>query len=506
MDFAKIMETFDRQKVSFVSVTQHFNTTHSMGRLTLNILLSFAQFEREIIGERIRDKIAASRAKGKWTGGTPILGYDVDRSGPSPKLVVNPTEALRVREMFDLYLELGSLISTAQELQRRDCRTKVWTTRSGDAQGGEPFDKCRLHNLLTNVLYVGKIRHKKDVFPGEHDAIVPEGQFLRVQALLLKNRNSGNPELRNRHGALLRRLLYCKTCQKAMVHTFASRGAIREHVIHVLYGSGANGKSTFIETIATMLGDYATAAAPRLLIRRQGESHPTELVDLREARFVSAIETAEGGAFDEERVKALTGDDRIKARKMRQDFFEFRPTFKLFLATNHRPIVRGDDTGIWRRIRLWPFTVEIPPEEQDHALKEKLRAELPGILAWSVRGCMAWQDDGLSEPPEVSSATQSYREEQDHFGDWFESCCLVPGENEVAETFHCRGGLLYQSYSVFCRSTGTKPLGMWKFSERLLKRPGVIRDRSRSSKYTGVKLTDEAFAAAQQQEGPRWRG
>ncbi|OQZ05630.1 MAG: hypothetical protein B6D36_09155 [Planctomycetes bacterium UTPLA1] len=147
-----------------------------------------------------------------------------------------------------------------------------------------------------------------------------------------------------------------------------------------------------------MLGDYATAAAPRLLIRRQGESHPTELVDLREARFVSAIETAEGGAFDEERVKALTGDDRIKARKMRQDFFEFRPTFKLFLATNHRPIVRGDDTGIWRRIRLWPFTVEIPPEEQDHALKEKLRAELPGILAWSVRGCMAWQDDGLRPP------------------------------------------------------------------------------------------------------------
>jgi site-specific DNA recombinase len=227
MDFARIMETFDRQKVSFVSVTQHFNTTHSMGRLTLNILLSFAQFEREIIGERIRDKIAASRAKGKWTGGTPILGYDVDRSGPSPKLVVNPTEALRVREMFDLYLERGSLISTAQELQRRDWRTKVWTTRSGDTKGGEPFDKCRLHNLLTNVLCVGKIRHQKDVFPGEHEAIVPEGQFLRVQALLLKNRNSGDPELRNRHGALLRRLLYCKTCQKAMVHTFASRGSKR---------------------------------------------------------------------------------------------------------------------------------------------------------------------------------------------------------------------------------------------------------------------------------------
>jgi putative DNA primase/helicase len=286
---------------------------------------------------------------------------------------------------------------------------------------------------------------------------------------------------------------------------YALSAVIREHVIHVLYGSGANGKSTFIETIATMLGDYATAAAPRLLIRRHGEAHPTELVDLREARFVSAIETAEGGAFDEERVKALTGDDRIKARKMRQDFFEFRPTFKLFLATNHRPIVRGDDMGIWRRIRLWPFTVEIPPEEQDHALKEKLRAELAGILAWAVRGCMAWQDDGLSEPAEVTSATEDYRVEQDHFGDWFDSCCLIPGENEDTKTFHCRGGLLYQSYSAFCRSTGTKPLGIWKFSERLLRRPGVVRERGRVTIYTGVKLTDEAFAAAEQQEAGRWR-
>ena len=118
MDFAKIMETFERHKVSFVSVTQHFNTTHSMGRLTLNILLSFAQFEREIIGERIRDKIAASRAKGKWTGGTPILGYDVDRPNGGPKLVINPAEASRVRQIFELYLEHGTLLAVVAELDR----------------------------------------------------------------------------------------------------------------------------------------------------------------------------------------------------------------------------------------------------------------------------------------------------------------------------------------------------------------------------------------------------
>ena len=172
MDFARIVETFERHSVSFVSVTQHFNTTHSMGRLTLNILLSFAQFEREIIGERIRDKIAASRARGKWTGGTPILGYDVDRSNGGPKLVINPAEASQVCQIFELYLEMGSLLPVVAELERRDWRNKAWTTRGGKQRGGLPFDKCRLHNLLTNVLFVGKVRHKDEVYAGEHERIV----------------------------------------------------------------------------------------------------------------------------------------------------------------------------------------------------------------------------------------------------------------------------------------------------------------------------------------------
>lgn len=227
MDFARIMETFDRQKVSFVSVTQHFNTTHSMGRLTLNILLSFAQFEREIIGERIRDKIAASRQKGKWTGGTPILGYDVDRSTGSPKLVVNAAEASRVRQIFELYLEHGTLLAVVTELDRREWRSKVWSTRGGTQRGGLPIDKCGLHGILKNVLYIGKVRHKKEVYAGEHEGIVPEELFRTVHARLEKNRNAGNVELRNRHGALLRRLLYCKACGRVMVHTFSSRGSKR---------------------------------------------------------------------------------------------------------------------------------------------------------------------------------------------------------------------------------------------------------------------------------------
>src|SRR5690606_22328958 len=131
MDFARIMQTFERHGVSFVSVTQHFNTTHSMGRLTLNILLSFAQFEREIIGERIRDKLAAQARKGKWTGGAPVLGYDVDRSGPSPRLVVNVTEAARVREIFRMYLQEASLLPVVKELGRRGWVSKKTITSTG---------------------------------------------------------------------------------------------------------------------------------------------------------------------------------------------------------------------------------------------------------------------------------------------------------------------------------------------------------------------------------------
>jgi len=227
LDFARIMETFERQNISFVSVTQHFNTTNSMGRLTLNILLSFAQFEREIIGERIRDKIAASRARGKWTGGTPILGYDVDRTNGGPKLVVNAVEASRVREIFELYLELGSLLQVVADLDRRGWVNKVWTTRDGRKRGGLPFDKCRLHQLLTNPLYVGKVKHKTELFAGEHEAIVPDDVFDDVQKQLQRNGRSATTPHRNRHGALLRGLLYCKACGRAMSHTFSCKGAKR---------------------------------------------------------------------------------------------------------------------------------------------------------------------------------------------------------------------------------------------------------------------------------------
>ena len=220
LDFARIMEVFERYKVSFVSVTQQFNTTHSMGRLTLNILLSFAQFEREIISERTRDKIAAARRKGKWSGGMPVLGYDLTKDS---KLQVNAEEAERVREIFKLYLAKQSLIRAAEELTERGWRAKQWTTRKGTPRGGRPFDKGSLRQLLTCVTYLGKVKYKDEVHPGEHEAIVDESLWQRANQMLRANSRSGGMYIRNKYGALLKGLLYCKPCGLMMGHSYTAK-------------------------------------------------------------------------------------------------------------------------------------------------------------------------------------------------------------------------------------------------------------------------------------------
>jgi site-specific DNA recombinase len=175
LDFAKMMETFEHHHVSFVSITLQFNSATSMGRLVRNVLLSLAQFEREIISERTRDKVAATRRKGKWSGGRPVLGYDVDPRGA--RLLVNEDEAVRVRAIFPLYLEHQALLPGVQELERRGWAGKRWQTRRGHERGGRPFTRTSLHRLLTNVAYIGKSRYKNEVQTGEHAAIVDGNVF-----------------------------------------------------------------------------------------------------------------------------------------------------------------------------------------------------------------------------------------------------------------------------------------------------------------------------------------
>jgi len=237
--FARLMELFERKKISFVSVTQQFNTTQSMGRLTLNILLSFAQFEREIISERTRDKIAAARRKGKWSGGRSVLGYDVDPV--TKKLVVNAAEAERVREIFKMYLERRSLLDVGRELNRRGLRTKAVQTKKGAAYGGREWDKPGVLKILANVLYRGKVRYKADTFPGEHAAIVNEDIWTQTHELLRSNGRAGGMLVRNKYGALLKGLVHCGPCGLTMGHTTANKGESRVYRYYVCYKAQKQG-------------------------------------------------------------------------------------------------------------------------------------------------------------------------------------------------------------------------------------------------------------------------
>ena len=226
LDFARMMEMFDKARVSFVSVTQQFNTATSMGRLVLNVLLSFAQFEREIIAERTRDKMAATRRKGKWSGGMPVLGYDLDPRGR--RLHVNDEEAARVRAIFALYLEHQALLPVVQELARRGWAGKRWQTRDGRPRGGRPFDKTSLYRLLTNVLYSGQVRYKDEIHDGEQPALIDADTFGRVQALLRSHGPEVGPPSLQRFSALLKGLLRCRPCDCAMTPSHTTRkGGLR---------------------------------------------------------------------------------------------------------------------------------------------------------------------------------------------------------------------------------------------------------------------------------------
>jgi len=221
MDFAKILERFEKKNVSFVSVTQQFNTTTSMGRLTLNILLSFAQFEREVISERTRDKIAMARKRGKYTGGRPVLGYDIVPEGG--KITINETEAEQVRTIFGLYLKHGSMLPVVEQLDRLGWQTKTWITRKGKVHQGHLFNKSSVHSLLTNPLYIGLVRYDGQNYDGEHDAIVTTEIFDDVQRILAENHRLPSPARFGKYGGLLKGILRCKACNSGMSHSFSKK-------------------------------------------------------------------------------------------------------------------------------------------------------------------------------------------------------------------------------------------------------------------------------------------
>ena len=298
-DFAKLVDVLNRNGVSFVSVTQQFNTTTSMGRLTLNILLSFAQFEREVTGERIRDKIAASKAKGMWMGGTPPLGYDVvDR-----KLLVNEPEAELVRYIFRRYAEHGSAAELVRELAIEGRTTKAWQTQNGQFREGRPIDQQYIFKLLRNRIYLGEIQHKDTSLPGQHEAIIDQDTWDLVHAFV-DRRKQGPREGITQHPALLAGLLHAPDGQ-LMIHSYTRKKNGRLYRYYVPYLHKRRNAGATLEPGVTDIGPLPAAdieaavleqiqqalRAPQLLLAtwRSCQKHPKG-AQLEEAQVVVAMQ------------------------------------------------------------------------------------------------------------------------------------------------------------------------------------------------------------------------
>jgi putative DNA primase/helicase len=267
---------------------------------------------------------------------------------------------------------------------------------------------------------------------------------------------------------------------------YSATGDTSEQCMFIDHGTGANGKSTFQEAIAAALGDYAMRAPTEMLLTKRSGGIPNDIARLKGSRFVAASETEEGRRLAESLVKDLTGQDTIAARFLWAELFEFTPTHKLWLSTNHKPEIRGTDNAIWRRIRLIPWSVTIPPAEQNKKLPTALRHELAGILAWIVRGCLAWRREGLQAPDEVRKATGQYRAEMDVLAGFLAECCeLDTGHWEYAKD-------LYECYRRWCDENGERAEPQRKFGGRLGER-GFQRDRGGSRGagiWRGVRLTE----------------
>ena len=242
LDFVQLLELFEKHNVIFISVTQAFNTNSSMGRLTLNILLSFAQFEREIISERVKDKMGAARKKGKWLGGRPILGYELDKV--NRKLLINAKDAKIVHEVFDLYLKEKSYLSVAKILNDKGYLTKQYTSKSGKTCGGIKFKNTNIQLILKNVLYIGKVKYNGELYKGEHETIISEDLFNKAQEIIANNRVRRDNSKNTRNTGILNDILRCKACDSVMFHTHSSKKGQRKYRYYICLNAQKRGYSS----------------------------------------------------------------------------------------------------------------------------------------------------------------------------------------------------------------------------------------------------------------------
>lgn len=326
-----------------------------------------------------------------------------------------------------------------------------------------PDGTCDLHS--------GEMRaHNSEDYLTKMTAVTPRLADSPLWIDFLNKITAGDTDLQH---YLQRVVGYCLT------------GDISEHAFFFHYGTGANGKGTFTTTIHGILADYAQTAQMEVFTENKNDRHPTELAALRGARLVIASEIDAGKRLAEGRVKTLTGGDPIRAHFMRCDDFEFRPSFKLMLAGNHKPSLRSVDVAIRRRVHLVPFMVTIPPAERDLKLGEKLRAEWPQILQWAIDGCLAWQREGLNPPKAVRDATEEYFSAEDAIRTWLDERCIVSPQAGTTKT-----SALYQDFKTWAERTGEFCGSQKRFSQDLKDRGFVIRE-SHVKVIDGITLRSE---------------
>lgn len=316
-------------------------------------------------------------------------------------------------------------------------------------------------------LRTGEVRaHRRTEYLTKITAVESGGDCVLWRQFLHRV-TGGDSELQ---GFLQRMAGYCLT------------GVTSEHALFFLYGTGANGKSVFLRALSSILGDYAKTAPVTSFTASAAEQHPTDLAGLRGARFVTAIETDEGTHWAEAKIKSLTGGDKIAARFMRCDFFEFCPEFKLLIAGNHKPSLQSVDEAIRRRFHLVPFGITIPEAERDLLLDEKLQAEFPGVLSWAVQGCLDWQTQGLNPPSAVRDATASYLAAEDAIGRWLDERCLVNISGWASSA------VLFIDWKRWCEANGENFRTQRWFVQQLEGRGIKPQRTSRARGFIGLEL------------------
>ncbi|MBR7621454.1 hypothetical protein JKL49_18830 [Phenylobacterium sp. 20VBR1] len=390
-----------------------------------------------------------------WVREDTLKAYDLSRKVCRAAARKAPSIQLKTR------LSSASTIAAVERIARADRRhaetTEVWDRDPWALN--TPAGVVDLHTAQGGA-------HDRQSYMTKITAASPQGE-CPVWREFLATVTGGDSELQ----LYLQRMAgYCLT------------GVTSEHALFFLYGTGANGKSVFANTLTALMGDYATVAAMDMFMASHGDRHPTDMAGLRGARVVTAIETEQGSRWAESKLKALTGGDKITARFMRQDFFEFTPQFKLLVVGNHKPSIRNVDEAMRRRLHMIPFTVTIPAARRDKHLPDRLLAERDGILGWALEGCLEWQRIGLQPPASVLAATEEYFDAEDAVGRWLdERCTLGPNCKETS-------GALYASWKSWTEANGEYAGSNKRFSETLTAR-GFARANTMTARgFRGLAL------------------